>query len=68
MSYQSLYRRYRPRRFADIRGQEHIVTALGPTAYVVATLVAIVAPYVALALFGGIAVFFAIGSRTTDPG
>ncbi len=28
MSYQSLYRRYRPRRFADIRGQDHIVTAL----------------------------------------
>ena len=44
------------------------LTALGPTAYLVATLVAIVAPYVALALFGGIAVFFAIGSRTTDPG
>ena len=28
MSYQSLYRRYRPRRFAEIRGQDHIVTAL----------------------------------------
>ena len=28
MSYQSLYRRYRPRRFADMRGQEHIVLAL----------------------------------------
>ncbi|MEY2461415.1 MAG: polymerase subunit gamma/tau [Acidimicrobiaceae bacterium] len=28
MSYQSLYRRFRPRRFADIKGQEHIVTAL----------------------------------------
>ncbi len=28
MSYQSLYRRYRPRRFADVRGQDHIVTAL----------------------------------------
>src|SRR3954463_7282499 len=28
MSYQSLYRRFRPRRFADIRGQDHIVTAL----------------------------------------
>jgi uncharacterized membrane protein len=44
------------------------LTVLGPTAYLGATLVAIVAPYVALALFGGIAVFFAIGSRTTDPG
>ena len=28
MSYQSLYRRFRPRRFTDIRGQDHIVTAL----------------------------------------
>src|SRR5437588_6184312 len=28
MSYQSLYRRYRPRRFAEVRGQDHIVTAL----------------------------------------
>ena len=28
MAYQSLYRRFRPRRFADIRGQDHIVTAL----------------------------------------
>ncbi len=28
MAYQSLYRRYRPRRFADIRGQEHVVSAL----------------------------------------
>jgi DNA polymerase-3 subunit gamma/tau len=28
MSYESLYRRYRPRRFADVRGQDHIVTAL----------------------------------------
>jgi DNA polymerase-3 subunit gamma/tau len=28
MAYQSLYRRYRPRRFADVRGQEHLVTAL----------------------------------------
>jgi DNA polymerase-3 subunit gamma/tau len=28
MSYQSLYRCYRPRRFADVRGQDHIVTAL----------------------------------------
>ena len=27
-SYQSLYRRFRPRRFADIKGQDHIVTAL----------------------------------------
>ena len=26
--YQSLYRRYRPRRFADVRGQEHVVKAL----------------------------------------
>ena len=28
MSYQALYRRYRPRRFADVRGQEHVVLAL----------------------------------------
>jgi TMEM175 potassium channel family protein len=44
------------------------LTALGPAAYAVATLVAIVAPYVSLALFGGIAVFFAIGNRATNPG
>lgn len=28
MTYQSLYRRYRPQRFSEIRGQEHVVTAL----------------------------------------
>ncbi len=28
MAYQSLYRRYRPQRFAEVRGQEHLVTAL----------------------------------------
>ncbi len=28
MEYTSLYRRYRPRRFAEIRGQEHVVAAL----------------------------------------
>lgn len=28
MAYQSLYRRYRPGRFSDLRGQEHIVRAL----------------------------------------
>jgi DNA polymerase-3 subunit gamma/tau len=28
MAYQSLYRRYRPRRFAELRGQEHVVRAL----------------------------------------
>ncbi len=28
MSYQSLYRRYRPRRFADVRGQDHVVVGL----------------------------------------
>ena len=28
MAYQSLYRRYRPRRFAEVRGQDHVVTAL----------------------------------------
>ncbi len=28
MTYQSLYRRYRPQRFSEIRGQEHLVTAL----------------------------------------
>ncbi len=28
MSYQSLYRRYRPRRFSELRGQAHIATAL----------------------------------------
>lgn len=26
--YQSLYRRYRPQRFADVRGQDHVTTAL----------------------------------------
>jgi len=26
--YQSLYRRFRPRRFAEVRGQEHVTTAL----------------------------------------
>ncbi len=41
---------------------------MGPVAYAIATLVAIVAPYVSLALFGGIAVFFAIGNRATNPG
>ncbi|MBJ32324.1 MAG: DNA polymerase III, subunit gamma and tau [Acidimicrobiaceae bacterium] len=28
MAYTSLYRRYRPRRFAEMRGQEHVVAAL----------------------------------------
>src|SRR3954451_2661806 len=28
MGYQSLYRRYRPQRFAELRGQEHLVRAL----------------------------------------
>ncbi|MGH9243276.1 MAG: DNA polymerase III subunit gamma/tau [Acidimicrobiales bacterium] len=28
MAYQSLYRRYRPRRFAEVRGQDHVTTAL----------------------------------------
>lgn len=28
MAYQSLYRRYRPARFAEVRGQEHLVAAL----------------------------------------
>ncbi|MGB3411819.1 MAG: DNA polymerase III subunit gamma/tau [Microthrixaceae bacterium] len=28
MAYQSLYRRYRPRRFDEVRGQEHVVGAL----------------------------------------
>ncbi len=28
MAYQSLYRRYRPRRFREVRGQEHLVSAL----------------------------------------
>jgi DNA polymerase III subunit gamma/tau len=27
--YQALYRRYRPQRFADVRGQEHVTRALG---------------------------------------
>ena len=27
-AYQSLYRRYRPRRFGEVRGQEHLVAAL----------------------------------------
>src|SRR5690349_20775803 len=26
--YQSLYRRYRPQRFAEVRGQDHVVRAL----------------------------------------
>ena len=28
MAVQSLYRRYRPRRFADVRGQDHVIRAL----------------------------------------
>ncbi len=28
VAFQSLYRRYRPRRFAEVRGQEHVVRAL----------------------------------------
>ncbi len=28
MAYQSLYRRYRPQKFSEIRGQNHVVTAL----------------------------------------
>ena len=28
MAYQSLYRRYRPQRFGEIRGQQHVVSAL----------------------------------------
>src|SRR4051794_7708179 len=28
MAYQSLYRRYRPQRFSELRGQEHLVAAL----------------------------------------
>ena len=28
MAYQSLYRRYRPRRFGEVRGQDHVVRAL----------------------------------------
>ena len=28
MAYQSLYRRYRPQRFGDIVGQQHVVRAL----------------------------------------
>ena len=28
MATQSLYRRYRPRRFSELRGQEHVVRAL----------------------------------------
>src|SRR5215831_12136640 len=28
MAYQSLYRRYRPQRFAEVRGQEHLVAGL----------------------------------------
>ena len=28
MAYQSLYRRYRPQRFGEVRGQDHVVTAL----------------------------------------
>ncbi|MEI2699768.1 MAG: hypothetical protein V9E94_16050 [Microthrixaceae bacterium] len=28
MAHQSLYRRYRPRRFDEVRGQEHVIAAL----------------------------------------
>jgi DNA polymerase-3 subunit gamma/tau len=28
MATQSLYRRYRPRRFSELRGQDHVVRAL----------------------------------------
>src|SRR4051795_3063073 len=28
MAYQSLYRRYRPQRFRELKGQEHVATAL----------------------------------------
>ncbi len=28
MAYESLYRRFRPQRFAEVRGQDHVVTAL----------------------------------------
>jgi len=28
VAYQSLYRRHRPRRFSEVRGQEHVVRAL----------------------------------------
>ena len=28
MAYQSLYRRYRPRRFGELKGQDHVVRAL----------------------------------------
>ena len=28
MATQSLYRRYRPRRFAEVKGQDHVVNAL----------------------------------------
>ena len=28
MAHQSLYRRYRPRRFGEVRGQDHVVRAL----------------------------------------
>jgi hypothetical protein len=44
------------------------VSAFDPIAYALVTIVAIFAPYVALALYGLITVFFAVGSRTTNPG
>ena len=28
MAFQALYRRYRPQRFSEVKGQEHVVTAL----------------------------------------
>ncbi|HXY91385.1 MAG TPA: TMEM175 family protein [Acidimicrobiia bacterium] len=43
------------------------ISAIGPITYSVTTLVAVFAPYVALALYGLIAVFFAVGSRTVEP-
>jgi uncharacterized membrane protein len=43
------------------------ISAFGPVAYATVTVVAVFAPYVALALYGLIAVFFAVGSHTTAP-
>jgi hypothetical protein len=43
------------------------ISAFGPLAYAVVTIIAIFAPYVALALYGLIAVFFAVRSHTTAP-
>ena len=65
------YLRYHPRLLeadvepAGVRNAARM-SAFGPLAYGVSTLVALVSAYAALALFGIIAVFFAVGSHTRE--